>query len=160
MNYTHYASRPLAHKGLGPEGVDTMTTQSTCKERVRQHWNARKADFTNYMSDNEIYENGNDDLGPFNEYGLCFDYVAAGTFRDQRKGFWRYQLSTGGPGDELRFYGDPQGKIYKTEYWFLDWFDGARINVTNQACVQWLIDFFEDVGSFRYGYEEATKDAA
>jgi len=137
-----------------------MTTQPTCKQRVRKHWNGRKADFVAYMNDQEIYENVNDDLGPFGEYGLCFDYVVTGTFRDQRKGFWRYQLSTGGPGDELRFYGDPQGIIYKVEYWFLDWFDGARINVTNQACVRWLVEWFGDVGSFDHSYNEAIKRAA
>lgn len=137
-----------------------MDKQPSCKQRVRQHWNSRKADFNLYMNDPEVYENGNENTGPFGEYGLCFDYVTAGTFTDQRKGFWRYQLSYGGPQDELRFYGDPQGKIYKVEYWFLDWFDGARLNVTEQACVQWLVEFFAEVGSFECARNEATDRAA
>lgn len=132
-----------------------MTAQPTCKQRVRQHWNSRKADFALYMGNSEVYENGNDDIGPFNEYGLCFDYVPAGTFSDQKKGFWRYQLSTGGPGDELRFYGDPEGKIYKVEYWFLDWFDGAKVNVTETDEAKWLVEFFSDVGSFEFTLKAA-----
>jgi hypothetical protein len=136
-----------------------MTGQPSCKQRVRQHWNSRKRDFALYMANSEVYENGNDDIGPFHEYGLCFDYVAAGTFTDQRKGFWRYQLSTGGPGDELRFYGDAAAKVYKVEYWFLDWYDGARINVTDTPEAQWLVEFFDDVGSFKATLEEAEEAA-
>src|SRR3990172_11847069 len=105
-----------------------MTTQLTCKQRIKAHWSGRKDDFDLFMKDEE----GTKDTGPFNEYGLCFDYVSAGTFKDQRRGFHRYQLSTGGPGDEIRFYSDAAGKVYKAEYWFLDWFDGAHINVTEE----------------------------
>lgn len=39
----------------------------------------------------------------FNEYALCFDYVASGTFSDQEEAYFRYQISWGGPSEELRF---------------------------------------------------------
>jgi hypothetical protein len=40
-----------------------------------------------------------EDLGTFVEYGLCFDYVSPGTFTDRQEGYWRYQISWGGPSD-------------------------------------------------------------
>jgi len=54
-------------------------------------------------------------------YGLSFDYVEPNTFDEQPLGYWRYQLSYGGPSDEFRYVDD--GSI---EYWYMDWFDGAH----------------------------------
>jgi hypothetical protein len=65
-------------------------------------------------------------------YGLCFDYVAPGTFDDQREGYFRYQLSWGGPSDEFRFFVNPDLSLHRVEYWFLDWFDGANRVLTGQ----------------------------
>lgn len=72
--------------------------------------------------------NGEEDeeLGPLNEYGLCFDLVEEDTFDDQDEPYYRYQLSWGGPSDEFRFFGGEDGEPYRIEYWFLDWFDGAH----------------------------------
>jgi len=64
----------------------------------------------NYTKDGECLD----------EFGLSFDYVEADTFDDQPEGFWRYQLSWGGPSDEFRFHDD--GRI---EYRYHDWWDGA-----------------------------------
>lgn len=76
-------------------------------------------------------EDGNvPDMGNIYEYGLSFDYVAPDTFNEQPRGYWRYQLSWGGPSDEFQFYGEQiqefEVRIDQLEYWFLDWFDGAR----------------------------------
>lgn len=108
--------------------------EKTCKERVREHYRDRIADIRKlwnlYREDPEAYD---DDLGRFNEYGLSFDYVAPGTFTDQRRGYWQWVLSTGGPGDEFRFFCDEHFRPTKIEYWFLDWFDGAHISVTGKG---------------------------
>ena len=61
-----------------------------------------------------------DDLGSFNDYGLCFDYVAPDTFDGQKEGYFRYQISWGGPSDEFRFYANPDFSCHRIEYWFLD----------------------------------------
>jgi len=74
-----------------------------------------------------IFEAIKEDLGNINEYGLCFDYVSPGTFTDQREGYFRWQLSTGGPGDEFRFYVNPDCSVHLVEYWFLNWSDGAQV---------------------------------
>jgi hypothetical protein len=48
------------------------------------------------------------ELGAFTEYGLCFDYLPALTYSDQKEAFFRYQLSWGGPSDEFRFFVNPE----------------------------------------------------
>jgi hypothetical protein len=92
------------------------------------------------------------------EYGLCFDYVAPGTFNDQDEGYWRYQLSWGGPSDEIRFYSSDGKHLYKAEYWFLDWFDGAHKLVTRDECVQWLWNDFVEMGAVEYTQEQAMEE--
>ncbi len=62
-----------------------------------------------------------DELGSLNEYGLFLDYIEPKTWPNQIKGYWRWQLSWGGPSEEFRLY-DGSTRI---EFWFLDWFDGA-----------------------------------
>ena len=61
--------------------------------------------------------------------GLCFDYVDPDTFTDQKEGYWRWQLSWGGPGDEFRIYINPDKSVHRIEYWYLDWFDGAHVTL-------------------------------
>ena len=103
-----------------------------CKDRVRRNLEGRIKDLKYlwelYRVDTETHD---EELGHIYEYGLCFDYVAPGTFSDQKEGYFRYQLSTGGPGDEFRIHADQSGEwrwhVYRIEYWFLDWFDGASI---------------------------------
>lgn len=138
----------------------TETKQRTCKQRIKAHWLGRKADLEAFMNADDL-ENAqlgdtDNDRQSFYEYGLSFDYVPAGTFNGQRQGFWRYQLSWGGPSDEIRFYGDPEGKIYRAEYRFHDWFDGAGRTVTDEPCISWLIDWFSECGSFEAEREKAT----
>lgn len=130
-----------------------------CIDRVDAEWAKVKADLEVFMKDSD----GNSDIGPFHEYGLSFDFVGPGTFgEDQTRGYWRYQLSTGGPGDEIRFYGElgHDGRAYldKAEYWFLDWFDGASVNVTHEDTVQWLFQDFNDVGSLEHAWRESIED--
>ena len=89
--------------------------------------------FDKFLSDNYQELNHHDNFFDYvNESGLCFDRVEAGTFRDQRAPFWRWQLSWGGPADEFRLFDN--GDL---EYWYLDWFDGA--------CVQVKDEIFEDI---------------
>ena len=61
--------------------------------------------------------------------GLCFDYVDPNTFTDQKEGYWRWQLSWGGPGDEFRIYINPDKSVHRIEYWYLDGFDGAKVEL-------------------------------
>ena len=76
--------------------------------------------------------NGEEESG-FYDYGLSFD-----TVEDEDTGevdYHRFQLSWGGPSEEIRFY--PNGKI---EYVFLDWFCGVGFDITGEDWAQWIHD--------------------
>ncbi len=132
----------------------------TCKERINQKLKDRISDIKKLW---ELYNSGgeNDDseLGTFNEYGLCFDYVAPGTFNHQHNGYFRYQLSWGGPSDEFRFFVDNANKLYKIEYWFLDWFDGANKKLTgeNFDLMEEIYNFFDEIGSIEAEFNKAME---
>jgi|TARA_R110002020_G_scaffold207822_3_gene413390 hypothetical protein len=83
-----------------------------CKSLVSSKWKDRQKDLTK-----EDFE------------GLSFDYVAPHTFTDQAEGYWRWQFSWGGPGDELRAFVNRDDSIHRLEYWYLDWFDGAKVSI-------------------------------
>ena len=76
------------------------------------------------------------------EYGLCFDKVEPNTFQDQKLGYWRWHLSWGGPSDEFRIFVDEDKNIYKIEYWYLDWFDGASIIVKDSLIYHIIEEYF------------------
>lgn len=138
-----------------------MEKQKSCKQRVRKELRDRISDlrklFTAYRKGNE---NGVEDLGTFPEYGLSFDYVAPGTFNDQKRGYFRYQLSWGGPADEFRFYCDENFQPVEIEYWFLDWNDGASVELIGND-LQLLEDIFQDfkeLGMVESEHAKATEE--
>ena len=108
----------------------TQAKQATCREQWAEHKRGRLSDIRRlWHAEQNGNEDGVPDLGTLNEYGLSFDYVAPGTFGDQPRGYWRWQLSWGGPSDEIRFYGDLGGEygpayLDSVQYVFMDWFDG------------------------------------
>ncbi|RAL69810.1 hypothetical protein C1G87_0918 [Dehalococcoides mccartyi] len=55
-----------------------------------------------------------------------------GTFQDQKRGYFRWKLSWGGPADEFRFYTDENLDAVDIEYWFLDWYDGASQSLSRE----------------------------
>ena len=84
-------------------------------------------------------------------YGLGFDYVTPDTFGNDA-GYWRYQISYGGPSEELRFYSRE-----RADFVLLDWFDGATRRLCNDeadtAAAVW--EFFDGCGSIDHAREEA-----
>ena len=139
-----------------------MNKQLTCAERVEASLESTMDDLRRLW---EAYCDGDedrysDDIGNIFEYGLAFDYVAAGTFRDQEVGFFRYQLSYGGPQEEFRIFTDPEFNVSLIEYWFLDWFDGASIDLTGKEfkLVEEIFQsFFVESGAAQAEYEKAVE---
>jgi hypothetical protein len=86
--------------------------EKTCAERIDEQWQQRLED----LKDPEFE-------------GLGFDYVEPHTFTDQLEGYWRWQFSWGGPSDELRAYVNELREIHRLEYWFMDWMDGAKLEL-------------------------------
>ena len=135
----------------------------TCKEQINDQFADREADFANayyYFSQaDNCTEGGKIGLDCFfpdlknyesffdyiNQYGLSWDYVEADD--PTQSGYYRFQLSWGGPSDEFRIYinKDYDGKmpIYhdngfnfdtmKVFYHYADWFDGAIIEVPSDT---------------------------
>jgi hypothetical protein len=133
--------------------------QKSCAERVQdQYDNAMETLrilWKSYCKGEERHK----EYGSLWEYGLSFDYVAPGTFEDQECGYFRYQLSWGGPSDEFRFYADHRHNVSCIEYWFLDWYDGASIELTGED-FQFMLElfgWFEDAGAVESVYNEAME---
>lgn len=99
------------------------------------------------------------DVGEFHEYGLAFDYVAPETFNDQPQGYFRYQISYGGPSEEFRFYVNPDLSCYCVEFWFLDWWDGAsrELHDDDKALLMEIWEFFREVGSAQAELDKAAE---
>jgi hypothetical protein len=116
-------------------------------EDLKEELRRTGAEFTEIRQSLRMFN----DLGSFFDYGLSFDYTELGTWDDQTEDYFRYQLSWGGPSDELRFYED--GSIY---YVFMDWGTGVSFEVTTDSDFSWLYDWFEgcDMLNFQQKREE------
>jgi hypothetical protein len=76
-------------------------------------------------------------------YFLSWDFVEPFTFGDDQKaGYWRLQISWGGPSSEYRIYVDSDKEIKKIEYWYQDWFDGAFVDVPSDSVSWEVCDMF------------------
>ena len=111
--------------------------QPSCADLVEQKFNETEQDYKdarNYYDESQREEHdqydGYEDLYDYvNNTCLSWDYVEKETFDDQERGYFRLQLSWGGPGDEFRIYVDYDKSIDYIEYWYLDWYDGASVRV-------------------------------
>lgn len=132
-----------------------MCKKDTCRNRITDLYKSRIADLRKLW---KLYQEGDEsdpDLGTFSEYGLSFDYVPAGTIRGQKVAYFRYQLSWGGPSDEFRFFVNPDFSVHRIEYWFMDWFDGAKKVLTGKdyAFLEEIFCFFREIGTVEAAYK-------
>ena len=132
---------------------DKPNKEKKCSELVKEKYQDRLKQFKNalsffdkdeeqkwsWLNDNpecDQYDGYDNFFDYCNQAGLCFDRVEAGTFKDQRAAYWRWQLSYGGPSEEFRLYDNKD-----LEYWYLDWFDGACVDVVDDVFVDIINDF-------------------
>ena len=67
-----------------------------------------------------------------NSYSLCFDFIdGAQAEQENTMNHWRWQISWGGPSDEFRIFWNLEIGIFKIEYCFFDWYDGAKITLND-----------------------------
>lgn len=136
-----------------------MTNYQSCQDRVESALASRiitlEKLWTAYQEGDE--ERYKDELGTFFEYGLCFDYVPFGLFSDQQEGYFRYQLGYGGPSDEFRFYTDASFHCHTIKYWFLDWFDGAHIDLSGseKELLLEIFECFKEIGSVEIEFKKS-----
>ena len=120
--------------------MQTQTKQKTCAELISARYVDRLKQFDDAWNDDSIF---------FPQYlsenTLAFDFVKPNTFNDQPEGYWRMQISWGGPSDEIRWYSDGEPYSYsKIMYSYMDWFDGAEIDVSTDHVWQNIFsDYYE-----------------
>jgi len=115
-----------------------MSKNKKCANLVKGQYQSRLNDFKNAYKNNDL-----DFPKWLSEYGLSWDYVVANTFDNQTEGYYRWQLSWGGPSDEFRIYTDNDKNIQSIEYWYQDWFDGASIDVNDEEVkniIHWQLE--------------------
>lgn len=137
---------------------------ATCEERIDAELAGQLADLAALWnaSGEEV-----EDLGNLEDYGLSFDYVPGGTdYNPDPEGYFRYQLSCGGPSDEFRYFACHNHRgwdVYRVEYWFKDWYDKASrtIDLTSEEGLV-LTDIFyyefEDAGVVESEYNKAMEE--
>ena len=104
-----------------------LAKENTCENRIDAALESRAEDFI------EIYKMA--DWDSLNEYGLALDKVAP----DDDGPYIRYQISWGGPSEEIRFYN------HNIEFVYMDWFDIARRDISNLEWAQWLKEYFKEM---------------
>jgi hypothetical protein len=135
-----------------------MKCEELVDKELRKEIDTFKILWKNYCLDPEKYD---DDYGTLDEYGLWFDYIPAGYHEGQKEAYFIYQLSTGGPGDEFRFFTNPDYSVHRIEYWYLDWFDGAHKVLEGEDFD--LMDeifemYFKESGTCEYRFQKAMED--
>ena len=123
-----------------PSCEDRIDAQlSSTIETVRARWDS-------YCKGEEDTEEGT-----IHEYGLSFDY-------NEDKDCFIWLLSWGGPQDEFRFFCDLGYNVYRIEYGFLDWFDGATVKLSgsDNELLEEIWNWFEECGSPQAEYEKAV----
>jgi len=147
------------------------TQQRSCADKVQERFENREKDFVQAkefydkyedaienerialqekLENSELYEDvsGYEDFFDYiNNYGLAFDYVEKGTFTDQERGYFRFQLSWGGPSDEFRIYVDYDKQITHIDYWFLDWGDGASVRIPEDSIAYEVCEQFTELST-------------
>ena len=108
-------------------------TKTTCADRVLDHWHSRRDDLQEFCNAGPEADYMNPEGYDLYEYALSFDYVEQ---VGKSPGYWRYQMSTGGPQEEIRYYTGKDvpsdgylGDMTCVEFWLLDWYDGAEVEL-------------------------------
>ena len=140
--------------------------ENKCIDVIEENWQMRAEDLREFyeLETSGIDEARNEEGVLFNEYGLSWDFVIPGTFEDEEFGYWRYQMSWGGPADEIRFYTlvdedcfefgyeSDMYEITKVQYVYQNWFDGAVLDL--DVCERredW------ELACFVFDYHEGTE---
>jgi len=131
-----------------------MSKEKTCGELVVDKKNSTMATIKNlwesYCKGEEYCE---EEETCFHEYGLGFWYNEGD---DGEPGFFTYQICWGGPSEELRFFVNPDLSVYKIQFWYLDWFDGASLNLYGEdlEVATEIFNFFEEIGSVQAEFDK------
>jgi len=136
--------------------MNTVKKEKTCADKVQDKYDELVQEFieaqryydidetSRYSPENTALSDYEDFFDYMNNRGLSFDYVEPNSSNGWTRGYWRFQLSWGGPSDEFRIYTDIfTNKIHYIEYWYMDWFDGAKVNADDDIILDICNMFLE-----------------
>ena len=135
-------------------------SDKTCAERIDAEYESEMETLRELWKN---YCKGTDDgMEELNEHGLSFDYCYS---TRNSPGYFRYQISWGGPSDEFRIYADKRGEyrwnIWKIVYVFEDWFDHAErvLHGDDFKLLETIFSqFFTECGTTNHAYTEAMEN--
>ena len=134
-----------------------MEQEKKCADLVQEKFNETEADFKAASEFFEAMEEATEGEkialiavdkhkgNYYHEYEDLFDYVNQTALSwdhveadGKNAGYYRIQFSWGGPSDECRIYSN------LTEYWSMDWFDGACVEVPDDSYTAMICNMMYD----------------
>lgn len=105
--------------------------------RFKKEFNTYYKEVEDYLKDNENFDLEKD-VGFIDEYPLSIDYIEPNV--SDTPPHWQYLIEYGGPRSEIRFFVDHKSstKPYKVEFWFLEWSNSGKQDVTGEAVIEQL----------------------
>ena len=119
--------------------------QLKCKDLVQSSWESKEEDYKNFKDEGD-YESLYDYV---NQTALSFDKVHKNSKENIDRSYYRLQISWGGPSTEFRAFLNADHDIDYIEYWYLDWFDGASINIPRDSKSWEVVEDFVTIETYR-----------
>ena len=116
-----------------------------CKDLVQSSWESQEEDYKNFKDEGD-YESLYDYV---NQTALSFDKVHKNSKENIDRSYYRLQISWGGPSTEFRAFLNADHDIDYIEYWYLDWFDGASINIPRDSKSWEVVEDFVTIETYR-----------
>lgn len=122
-----------------------LSKQLKCKDLVQSSWESQEEDYKNFKDEGD-YESLYDYV---NQTALSFDKVHKNSKENIDRSYYRLQISWGGPSTEFRAFLNADHDIDYIEYWYLDWFDGASINIPRDSKSWEVVEDFVTIETYR-----------
>ena len=122
-----------------------LSKQLKCKDLVQSSWESQEEDYKNFKDEGD-YESLYDYV---NQTALSFDKVHINSKENIDRSYYRLQISWGGPSTEFRAFLNADHDIDYIEYWYLDWFDGASINIPRDSKSWEVVEDFVTIETYR-----------
>ena len=122
-----------------------LSKQLKCKDLVQSSWESQEEDYKNFKDEGD-YESLYDYV---NQPALSFDKVHKNSKENIDRSYYRLQISWGGPSTEFRAFLNADHDIDYIEYWYLDWFDGASINIPRDSKSWEVVEDFVTIETYR-----------
>ena len=122
-----------------------LSKQLKCKDLVQSSWESQEEDYKNFKDEGD-YESLYDYV---NQTALSFDKVHKNSKENIDRSYYRLQIAWGGPSTEFRAFLNADHDIDYIEYWYLDWFDGASINIPRDSKSWEVVEDFVTIETYR-----------